>query len=67
MTYLTVLFPVILNDSYPGFKVTILLKGKYYSNWCILYGLIADNCLLNLQHNQVLTCGPSVIADLLVW
>jgi len=46
----------------------IIFKGKYYSDWWILYCPTADRViyLLNLQYNVLLTCGSSVIAEPLV-
>jgi len=36
MTYQMVSFPVTLNDSNLGFKVSVLFKGEYYLNCYIL-------------------------------
>ena len=41
--YQIVSFPVTLSDPILGFRVTVIFKFKFYSNWCMLYCPTAEN------------------------
>ena len=51
----------------PSFKVTVLFKGEYYSNWCIYIVQLQIIYLLNLLYNVPPSRGPSAIAEPLVY